>query len=148
MTVDLTDGDLRRRLAQDAIFEFCEVAQDWSLEEAGMLSLLCDPPAAAFRSWVEAACSDLAFDMPPHIFERIAVLVRISRILSGVFADPGMVLHWLNAPVRGPLFHGVSPVDAMSLATNDELDTIRQGLLQSFEHPERVGVIVRLGSAR
>ena len=120
----------RRRLSPVALTAFRAIAQQWGLSKRDAAELLGVSEVTWDRvergAWKQALSQDQ--------LTRASAIIGVYKGLHTLFADT-MADRWPKLPNRGPLFQGISPVNAMIeggipmvLKTRRYVDALSEGI--------------------
>lgn len=101
------------RLAEHATIAFLEACSDWQLSEDEELSLAGYPDPKKYQSWCVSALDNKPFQLEEWRLLRMGAISGISRSITSVLPKKQDRLHWLRGSIRGPLCHGLSPLEIM-----------------------------------
>lgn len=123
------EGD-RKRLSAVAVKAFKRIAEAWALTNAQSASLL----GVSGSTWDRIKRGARGEALSQDQLTRASAIVGLYKGLSLLFADD-MSTRWAALPNRGPIFGGVSPIDAMiyggipvMLEVRRYVDAVRGGL--------------------
>jgi hypothetical protein len=125
------DEDDRARLSAVAIKAFRRVGEAWGLTNAQSAALL----GVSQSTWERIKRGARGVDtLSQDQLTRASALIGVFRALSLLFAD-AMAVHWPALPNRGPVYGGLTPLEAMirggipvMLEVRRQLDAVRGGL--------------------
>lgn len=106
---NLTDAQERRKLSENAIKVFVNIAQKWDLNEAQARGLLGGVASSTFHAWKTRPRGK---QLDQDTLTRISLVIGIYKALNIYFGKP-WADRWITLQNRGPLFAGRSPIDYM-----------------------------------
>lgn len=120
----------RARLSAVAITAFRSMVDIWGLTSSQAASLL----AVSTSTWERMRRPDADVKLNQDQLTRVSAMVGILKGLRLLFADD-LADKWPSLPNKGPLFSGLSPIDAMieggiprMLDIRRHVDALRGGL--------------------
>jgi uncharacterized protein (DUF2384 family) len=120
----------RARLSATALKAFRRVGERWRLSNPESAALL----GVSQSTWERAKRGARAEALSQDQLTRVSAVVGVFKALHLLFADD-MADRWPRLPNRGPVFDGLSPIEAMitggiprMLEVRRYLDAVRGGL--------------------
>jgi len=106
---DLTDAQERKKLSENAIKVFVNIAQKWDLNEAQARAMLGGVASSTFHSW---KTKPKGKQLDQDTLTRISLVIGIYKALNIYFGKPWSD-RWITLKNRGPLFAGQTPIEYM-----------------------------------
>jgi hypothetical protein len=106
---NLSNADERRKLSENAIKVFVNIAHKWELNEAQARGLLGGVASSTFHAW---KTKPRGKQLDQDTLTRISLVIGIYKALNIYFGKP-WADRWITLENRGPLFAGHAPVDYM-----------------------------------
>lgn len=123
-------GDDRARLSGVALKAFRSIVERWALSNSEAAALL----GVSDSTWDRIKRGAWEQPLSQDQLTRASAAIGVYKGLHLLFAD-AMADRWPKLPNRGPIFHRLSPVDAMieggipaMLETRRYIDAVRGGL--------------------
>lgn len=106
---NLSDAQKRRKLSENAIKVFVNIAQKWELNEAQARGLLGGVASSTFHAWkTRPKCKQLNQDA----LTRISLVIGIYKALNVYFGKLRSDC-WITLENRGPIYAGYTPIEYM-----------------------------------
>src|ERR1700738_4842906 len=106
---DLTDPQERRKLSENAIKVFVNIAQKWQLNEVQARGLLGGVASSTFHAWKTRPKGK---HLDQDTLTRISLVIGIYKALNIYFGKP-WADRWITLENRGSLFAGRTPLAFM-----------------------------------
>jgi hypothetical protein len=106
---NLADARERRRLSENAIRVFVNIARKWELSEAQARGLLGGVASSTFHAW---KTRPKAKQLDQDTLTRISLVIGIYKALQIYFGKP-WADRWVTLENRGTLFGGRAPIEYM-----------------------------------
>jgi hypothetical protein len=106
---NLSNADERRKLSENAIRVFVNIAQKWNLNEVQARGLLGGVASSTFHAWKTRPRGK---QLDQDTLTRISLVIGIYKALNIYFGKP-WADRWITLENRGPLFAGRTPIDYM-----------------------------------
>jgi hypothetical protein len=106
---DLSSAEDRRKLSENAIRVFVNIARKWDLNEAQARGLLGGVASSTFHAWKTRPKGK---QLDQDTLTRISLVIGIYKALNSYFGKPWADC-WITLANRGPLFAGRVPIDYM-----------------------------------
>ena len=121
---NLSDAQQRRRLSENAIKVFVNIARKWALNEVQARGLLGGVASSTFHAW---KTKPKGKHLDQDTLTRISLVIGIYKALNIYFGKP-WADRWVTLENRGPLFAGHAPIDYMLLHGQPGMAEVRRML--------------------
>src|SRR6202047_3666676 len=118
----------RRRLSAPALRPFLAIADLWGLTEEQRLLILGYPSRSTYHNWCKQAREHGAFTLDVDVLTRISAVLGIHQGLGILFPAAQLGVEWLRTPHSAVVFGGRTPLDLITIGSQDGLLTVRRFL--------------------
>jgi hypothetical protein len=106
---NLLKAEERKKLSENAIKVFVNIARKWELNEIQARGLLGGVASSTFHAW---KTKPKGKQLDQDTLTRVSLIIGIYKALNIYFGKP-WADRWITLENRGPLFAGQAPIDYM-----------------------------------